>query len=315
MINGVINIRKEKGMTSFGVVAYLRKIFGQKKIGHTGTLDPDAEGVLPVCFGRATHLVNMLSEGTKGYQAVILLGMTTDTQDAGGKILSTREVCVSEDEVREVVNSFVGQQKQLPPMYSAIKMNGKKLVDLARRGIEVERRERDVTFYEIKILEMKLPRISISVTCSHGTYIRTLCNDIGETLGCGGCMESLIRTRSGDFSLEDALTLSEIRRLKELEDEDRGEPVRSEFDQSNAPYSFMRSIDYFYRDHVRGTICREALQKALSGCGFSASMVELSGEVSRGECIRLYTPEGKFIGIYKKKEDGFHLVSYFYEDR
>ena len=168
MINGVINVRKEKGMTSFGVVARLRRIFGQKKIGHTGTLDPDAEGVLPVCLGRATRLVETLSRGTKTYEAVLLLGRTTDTQDTSGKILRTGELTADEDQIRRTILSFEGLQMQTPPMYSAVKVNGKKLVDLARRGIEVERKAREVEFSDITVLEIRPPRVSFRVTCTHG---------------------------------------------------------------------------------------------------------------------------------------------------
>ena len=166
MVHGVIIVRKEKGMTSFGVVSRMRRIFDQKKIGHTGTLDPDAEGVLPVCLGKATRLVEQLSHGTKTYRAVLLLGTVTDTQDVSGKILETREVNVTEEEVRSVLMGFTGKQMQLPPMYSALKVGGKKLVDLAREGREVERKEREVEFSGIEIHRIELPRVEFSVTCS-----------------------------------------------------------------------------------------------------------------------------------------------------
>lgn len=314
MINGVINVRKEKGMTSFGVVACLRKIFGQKKIGHTGTLDPDAEGVLPVCFGRATHLVEMLSRGTKGYEARLLLGRTTDTQDAGGKILSEREVLADEEEIRAAVLSFTGRQKQIPPMYSAIKKDGKKLVDLARRGIEVERKARDVEFSRIEIIRIEIPRVIFRVTCSHGTYIRTLCHDIGEKLGCGGCMESLLRTRVGDFYLEDALTLKEIEERKAAEDLAGLMITNDGFDKKHAPYSFMNSIDYFYREMKKCVILPEVSDKVLSGCGFGTGDAA-EDAFQEDEHVRVYGPEGDFIGIYRKKGDGFHLVRFYYEDR
>ncbi|MCH5334091.1 MAG: tRNA pseudouridine(55) synthase TruB, partial [Agathobacter sp.] len=201
MTNGIVNVYKEKGFTSFDVVAKMRGIFHQKKVGHTGTLDPDAEGVLPVCLGSATKVCDVLTDKDKEYEAVLLLGLETDTQDVTGTVLSEREVSVTEEEVRSVVSSFVGDIMQVPPMFSALKVNGQKLCDLARKGVEVERKARPVTVHEIEILDMQLPRVHMRVHCGKGTYIRTLCRDIGERLGCGGCMEQLVRTRVSDFAL------------------------------------------------------------------------------------------------------------------
>jgi tRNA pseudouridine55 synthase len=199
MVNGIINIYKEKGFTSFDVVAKMRGIAHQKKIGHTGTLDPDAEGVLPVCLGKATKVCDLLTEKDKEYEAVLLLGTTTDTQDITGTVLRTADVNVSEEAVREAVLSFVGSYAQIPPMYSALKVDGKKLCDLARTGVTVERKARTVEIYRIEILSVDIPRVRFRVHCSKGTYIRTLCQDIGEQLGCGGCMESLLRIRVAQF--------------------------------------------------------------------------------------------------------------------
>ncbi|MDO4276004.1 MAG: tRNA pseudouridine(55) synthase TruB [Eubacteriales bacterium] len=209
-MDGILVIRKEKGFTSHDVVAKLRGILHMKKIGHTGTLDPEAEGVLPVALGKATRLVDMLTDKEKTYEAVLRLGITTDTQDMTGTVLKEQEVKVTEQEARDAVKSFCGEQMQIPPMYSALKVGGKKLYELARQGEVVERKPRPVHFYSIDILDMALPLVHFSVTCSKGTYIRTLCNDIGEKLGCGGCMESLMRTRAGRFTLEDSLTLAEV---------------------------------------------------------------------------------------------------------
>ena len=215
MINGVLNIYKEKGYTSHDVVACLRRIVGQKKIGHTGTLDPDAEGVLPVCLGRATKLCDMLTDRNKTYETVLLLGKTTDTQDISGRVLKECDPsCISEEEAAEHIYRFVGEYDQIPPMYSALKVNGKKLYELAREGKTVERKSRRVHIFQIRILEMKLPRIRMEVECSKGTYIRTLCQDIGESLGVGGCMESLKRTRSGRFSLEESVKLEQVEEWK-----------------------------------------------------------------------------------------------------
>lgn len=201
MISGILNIYKEKGYTSHDVVAKLRGIVGQKKIGHTGTLDPDAEGVLPVCLGRATKVCGLLTDKDKTYEAVLLLGRTTDTQDATGQILSERPLIsdgreITPEMAKACVMNFEGEYDQVPPMYSALKVNGKKLYELAREGKTVERKSRKVSIRRIRITEIDLPRIRMEVECSKGTYIRTLCHDIGEKLGCGGCMESLLRTGS-----------------------------------------------------------------------------------------------------------------------
>lgn len=209
-MDGVLNIRKEKGYTSFDVVAKLRGILHMKKIGHTGTLDPEAEGVLPVVLGKATKLVDLLTDKQKTYEALLHLGIETDTQDMTGTVLHEKAVEVTEDEVKAVIGGFVGEYQQIPPMYSALKVDGKKLYELAREGKTVERKARTVHFYEIDIKEIKLPYVRFSVTCSKGTYIRTLCHDIGQKLGCGGCMEELIRTRSGNFTWEDSMTLAEV---------------------------------------------------------------------------------------------------------
>ena len=190
MIHGVLNVYKEKGYTSHDVVAKLRGIVKQKKIGHTGTLDPDAEGVLPVCFGKATKLCDLLTDKDKTYQAVLLLGQVTDTQDTSGQVLekhSTEDL--TNEKVENVIRSFEGEYDQIPPMYSALKVNGKKLYELAREGQEVERKARRITIHEIRILEINLPEVKLEVTCSKGTYIRTLCHDIGQKLGCGGQLQ------------------------------------------------------------------------------------------------------------------------------
>ena len=238
MVNGIINVYKEKGYTSFDVVAKLRGIFKQKKIGHTGTLDPDAEGVLPVCLGKATKVCDLLTDKSKEYEAVLLLGKVTDTQDITGTVLEEKDVKVTEEAVRETVLSFVGDYMQIPPMYSALKVNGKKLCDLAREGKTVERQARPVKILTIDILDVTLPRVRMRVHCSKGTYIRTLCQDIGEKLGCGGCMESLLRTQVSEFLLKDALKIGEIEQLvKECTKELPPEAW------SRAHFPFVRSVD------------------------------------------------------------------------
>ena len=196
MLDGVLNIYKEKGYTSHDVVAKMRGILRQKKIGHTGTLDPDAEGVLPVCLGKGTRLCDMLTDHSKVYRAVLLLGIDTDTQDISGQILEKRPVEENPEQVLEVIKGFIGPYDQIPPMYSALKVDGKRLYELARAGKTVERQARPVVIHDITVESMELPRVTMTVSCSKGTYIRTLCHDIGEKLGCGGCMEALIRTLS-----------------------------------------------------------------------------------------------------------------------
>lgn len=293
MVNGIVNVYKEKGFTSFDVVAKMRGIFHQKKIGHTGTLDPDAEGVLPVCLGKATRVCDLLTDKDKVYEAVLLLGQATDTQDLTGTVLHSAKVPENEDEIRQVIAGFVGEQEQIPPMYSALKVNGQKLCDLARQGIEVERKSRSITIFSIDILQIKLPEVKLRVHCSKGTYIRTLCNDIGEKLGCYGCMKSLLRTRVDQFTLEQALRLSEIEELVKKEQMD-----------------FVESIDSVFLKYPKG-IAQEKSQKLLyNGNRIPEQMVELEAHTTQVErkekqsVIRMYDWKQQFIGIYKLTEQG-----------
>ena len=211
-INGVINVYKEPGYTSHDVVAKLRGILKIKKIGHTGTLDPEAEGVLPICIGNATKLCDLITDKQKEYQGVLKLGVRTDTQDMTGKIIQSYDgdINFSQKEIEEVVQGFVGNISQIPPMYSALKVNGKKLYDLARQGIEVERKPRNITIHYINIDEVNMPYVTMTIGCSKGTYIRTLFNDIGDKLKTYGAMEKLLRTKSGNFVLDNTIKLSEI---------------------------------------------------------------------------------------------------------
>lgn len=213
MYNGIININKEKGFTSHDVVAKLRGILKQKKIGHTGTLDPDATGVLPVCLGNGTRLCDLLTDKTKEYEAVMLLGVTTDTEDISGKILTESTFDISEDIIKAAIMSFVGEYNQIPPMYSAIKVNGKKLYELAREGKVIERQARAVVINSIDIISIDIPHVTFRVNCGKGTYIRSLCRDIGDKLGCGACMESLVRTKSGIFTLDRSYLLSDVENM------------------------------------------------------------------------------------------------------
>ncbi len=220
MIDGIINVYKEPGYTSFDVVAKLRGILKQKKIGHTGTLDPMAEGVLMVCLGKGTKLVDMITSGTKEYEASMKLGITTDTEDITGEVLAMGEVPsdLTKEDIIDVIEAFVGKYNQIPPMYSAIKKDGKKLYEYARSGIEIEREPRPVEIFSIEDIKIEIPNISFKVNCSKGTYIRSLCRDIGDKLGCGGTLTALTRSEVHGFYLKDALKLSDIERLR---DEDK----------------------------------------------------------------------------------------------
>lgn len=280
MRNGVINIYKEQGFTSHDVVAKLRGILKQKKIGHTGTLDPDAEGVLPVCLGSGTKLCDMLTDRDKTYEAVLLLGQSTDTQDISGTVLERAEVSVTEAMAGEAILSFVGAYEQIPPMYSALKVGGRKLCDLARAGQEVERKARPVVIYGIEILEVCMPRIRMSVSCSKGTYIRTLCHDIGEKLGCHGCMEKLLRTKAGQFLLEDSLRLSEVERLR---DEGRLEEA-------------ILPVDEVFTAHPKAVLKKESSRLGYNGNPFRKTDLTVQ-DVKEGES-RVYDHAGAFIGIY-----------------
>ncbi|MDP4134166.1 MAG: tRNA pseudouridine(55) synthase TruB [Bacillota bacterium] len=216
-MNGVIVIDKDKGFTSHDVVAKMRRILGTKKIGHTGTLDPDATGVLPVCIGNATKASDIMTGGEiKGYLAELRLGITTDTLDASGKVLESKSTeGITDNDISEAIKLFTGEIKQLPPMYSAIKVGGKKLYQLARQGIEIERQLRDITIYKLDIVKREDSLIYLDVECSKGTYIRSLCADIGEALGCGGHMAALRRTRSGNFTTKNAVTLEELEKSQD----------------------------------------------------------------------------------------------------
>lgn len=283
MINGIINIYKEAGFTSHDVVAKLRGIVKQKKIGHTGTLDPDAVGVLPVCFGNATKLCDMLTDKSKEYRACMLLGETSDTQDASGTILNRTQVNVNEEEVRDAVMSFVGEYDQIPPMYSALKVNGKKLYELARQGVEIERKPRRVEIHHIKIEEINLPRVTFSVGCSKGTYIRTLCADIGDRLGCGALMETLQRTRVGNFHIEQALKLSQI---EELVRENRLE-------------EYVIAPDAVFEEYESLTVMPEFDKVLLNGNKLYFKQVRaVRKRFEDGEWTRVYASNGTFTGVY-----------------
>ncbi len=294
MITGIVNVYKEKGYTSFDVVACMRGILKTKKIGHTGTLDPDAQGVLPVCIGKATKVCDLLTDRDKEYEAVMLLGVETDTQDATGAVVARRAVTVQEDAVREALRGFLGEQMQVPPMYSALKQNGKKLCDLARAGVTVERKPRPVCIHEMEILDMQLPRVRFRVRCSKGTYIRTLCSDVGERLGCGACMESLLRTQASGFRLEEALRLAEIEKL--VQKEAKGLPPE---EWERVPFSFLIPVDEVFGSYERVQVRRGFEKMLCNGNRLRPEMLDGRREERGTEAIRIYDAAGHFVGVYQ----------------
>ncbi len=300
-MNGVLNIYKEAGFTSHDVVAKLRGILKQKKIGHTGTLDPDAEGVLPVCLGNATKLCGLLSDKEKTYEAVLLLGQTTDTQDVSGKVLSASPVDVEEEAVRKAVMSFLGDYDQIPPMYSALKVGGKKLYELAREGKEVERKARRVRILDIQIHWIRLPEVSFSVTCSSGTYIRTLCADIGEILGCGGCMKHLLRTRVDRFEVGESLRLGEVENL--MKEGKIGEallPVEEVF--ASYPKLYMKK-EGDRLVHNGNLFFREDTDESRCQTGGDSPDQEKEGEAGKKGQVRVFDSSGCFVGIYRRQTE------------
>ncbi len=300
MIHGVVNIKKEKGFTSHDVVAKLRGIVGQKKIGHTGTLDPDATGVLPVCLGKATKLCDMLTDKSKTYETVFVLGKMTDTQDISGTVLEEKDWKHVDDElVSQCIMSFVGEYAQVPPMYSALKVNGKKLYELARQGIEVERKSRPVEIHEIEILEIALPYIRMRVSCSKGTYIRTLCHDIGQKLGCGACMTELVRTQVSRFRLENSFTLDEVRKRKE----------------AGTLEEILVPIDAMFDSYEAVRVRAEFAAFAYNGNLFKAKHLKEAIDLEDQKQVRVYDEQGDFIAIYQyqKSDKMFHIVKMFYQ--
>lgn len=292
-INGIINVYKEKGYTSHDVVAKLRGILKTKKIGHTGTLDPDAEGVLPVCVGNATKLCDVLLEKNKTYKAELILGIDTDTQDISGKVTNKNEdlSSISEKSIIEVIDKYIGEYSQIPPMYSALKVNGKKLYELAREGIEIERQPRNVYIYDINVININIPYISMEVTCSKGTYIRTLCHDIGRDLGVGGCMSKLVRTRTGGFDISLSKKLGEIEQIR-----DNGKL----FD-SGIILTTEKALDY-----CKSYIVKENWDKLLTNGNILYDDAFCTDEkddkeekINDSEYIKVYNSKGRFMALYQ----------------
>lgn len=297
--NGILNINKPEGWTSQDVVAKLRGRLHIRRVGHTGTLDPMATGVLPVCFGKATRIIEYYDDDFKTYEAEMKLGMVTDTLDITGTVLETKPVDVSEDDVIQTIDSFRGWITQIPPKYSALKVNGNPLYKYAREGVEVEIKSRKIYVEDIQPVEVNLRenRILFRVTCSKGTYIRTICDDIGKKLGCGGTMTSLQRTQSGCFRVEDARTLPEILEMtdEELErcvipmDETLVHLGRIELkSMESVPFYYNgREIDTGYVNVLASPAVPEAMQK----------------ESRLRDKYRVYDQEGKFLGISSLREN------------
>ncbi|GKX31746.1 tRNA pseudouridine synthase B [Vallitalea longa] len=282
-MNGIINIYKEKGYTSFDVVAILRKKLRIKKVGHTGTLDPEAEGVLPVCIGKATKVADYITDTTKIYQATMTLGIETDTQDHTGKILNQKEVTSTHEEIEEAIKSFIGDYKQVPPMYSALKVNGKRLYELARQGKTVERKARDIYIYDIEIIKIEGNNIDIKVECSKGTYIRTLCADIGAELGCGAHMSKLVRTKSSLFHIESSLKLKEI----------------DYYIENNSLNEIITNVDQVFADYGELIIHSKFDKFLYNGNKLKQEYIKGNKDIAEQTKYRIYDENNNFIGIYR----------------
>ena len=315
MINGIVNVYKPQGFTSFDVVAKLRGIFKQKKVGHTGTLDPDATGVLPVCLGNATRVCELLTDKDKTYETVMVLGISTDTQDLSGQVTDRRKVDLSEAEVRDAVLSFVGEYEQVPPMFSAKKVDGKRLYELAREGKVVERKSCLVKINDIEILGMDLsddasfdfagrnvlpispggmrigPYVHMKVSCSKGTYIRTLCDDIGNKLSCGASMAGLTRVQVGPFAIGETYTMDELSDI-----------VAGVYASGDLPSLFtsgtVRSVDSVFMQYESGVVKADSMKKLLNG-----NVLETADFVAApsGDNIRIYDGNEIFYAIYKRE--------------
>ena len=289
--DGIILIDKPKGITSHDTVYRLRRLLRTKKTGHTGTLDPDATGLLVVLVGRAAKAAEYIVSDEKEYDAVLRLGISTDTQDTGGKIISECENIPARDEVYDIISSFEGEYMQTPPMYSALKQNGRKLVDLARRGIEIDREPRTVEIKQIKAERINETDYKMTVICSKGTYIRTLCDDIGKKLGCGGCMASLRRTKSGGYDIENALTLDECESMTYEQLCEKLIPTETLF--TSLPV--IQLSGFFLK------LCK-------SGCEIYQKKINTEYEL--GQRVRLYDEEGFFaLGEIREFEDGSAVKS------
>jgi len=290
MTNGIVIVDKPAGWTSHDVVAKLRGVFGIKRTGHGGTLDPMATGVLPVFIGRATKAAGLCENAEKEYIAGLRLGIVTDTQDTTGNILRTHDVSITESDLRDVISQFRGEQQQIPPMYSAIKKDGKKLYELARRGVEVERSARSVTIPELEMLEGKDCEYLLRVVCSKGTYIRTLCHDIGETLGCGAVMSSLRRIRAGVFTIEAAFEIADIQAAV----------------SSGEPEKVVRPVDSIFSGYPSAILNETDTRRCKNGAPCSAAGLA-------DDMYRFYGPDNEFLGLGEVRNGNIRVTRGFFE--
>ena len=285
-MNGIVIVDKPQGWTSQDVTARLRRVYATRRIGHGGTLDPMATGVLPVFVGRATRGVEFFEHAEKTYDTVLLLGRTTDTQDVTGAILAEKAVHLSPADVERVLPRFRGDILQVPPMYSALKVNGKKLYELARKGQEVERQPRPITVFELTNLGFDGTRLSLRVKCSKGTYIRTLCQDIGEALGCGGCMEALRRVRAGEYGIEDAVPLEQLL-------------------ESETPERYLRGLDTMFAHCPAVTLTANQEKRCRNGNPFSSPLPQGT--------YRAYSQSGEFLMLAKVEDGTMTTIKSFFE--
>lgn len=285
-MNGIVIVDKPQGWTSQDVTARLRRVYATRRIGHGGTLDPMATGVLPVFVGRATRGVEFFEHAEKTYDTVLLLGRTTDTQDVTGATLAEKAVHLSPADIEKVLPRFRGDILQVPPMYSALKVNGKKLYELARKGQEVERQPRPITVFELTNLGFDGTRLSLRVKCSKGTYIRTLCQDIGEALGCGGCMEALRRVRAGEYGIEDAVPLEKLL-------------------ESETPEQYLRSLDTMFAHYPAVTLTPNQEKRCRNGNPFSSPLPQGT--------YRAYSQDGEFLMLAKVEDGTMTTIKSFFE--
>ena len=285
-MNGIVIVDKPQGWTSQDVTARLRRVYATRRIGHGGTLDPMATGVLPVFVGRATRGVEFFEHAEKTYDTVLLLGRTTDTQDVTGATLAEKAVRLSPADIEKVLPRFRGEILQVPPMYSALKVNGKKLYELARKGQEVERQPRPITVFELTNLGFDGTRLSLRVRCSKGTYIRTLCQDIGEALGCGGCMEALRRVRAGEYGIEDAVPLEKLL-------------------ESETPEQYLRSLDTMFAHCPAVTLTANQEKRCRNGNPFSSPLPQGT--------YRAYSQSGEFLMLAKVEDGVMTTIKSFFE--
>ena len=285
-MNGIVIIDKPAGWTSQDVTARLRRVFGTRRIGHGGTLDPMATGVLPVFVGRATRGVEFFEHAEKTYETELLLGVATDTEDTTGTVLFRREVSVTPEQLAAVLERFRGEIMQIPPMYSALKVNGQKLCDLARKGRQVERQPRPVTIHELTLLSREGDTLRLRVRCSKGTYIRTLCADIGEALGCGGCMQALRRTQAGEYTIAEAVPLQQLL-------------------ESPEPETYLRDVDTMFRGYPGVKLTANQEKRCRNGNAFSVTLP--------GGTYRAYSQTGEFLMLAKVEDGVMSTIKSFFD--